>query len=78
MAGDYPSADFAISEDGMVRSVVHMPSGMAIVVPRVARDPISVPLAYTIQADGAGSHYPKEIAQAALRHLRVWLVRKYG
>jgi hypothetical protein len=75
MAGDYPSTDFAISEDGVVRRVVHMPSGMTIVTTRVLRDPVAVSSAYTIEAEGYGSQHPQEVAQAALRHLRVWLMR---
>jgi hypothetical protein len=78
LAGDYPSTDFAISEDGLVRRIVHLPSGLTIVTTGVRRDPMAVSLEYTIDAGGSGSHFPKEIAQAALRHLRVWLMRKYG
>jgi hypothetical protein len=77
MAGDYPSTDFAITEDGVVRRAVHLPSGMTIVTSRVPRDPVAVPSAYTIETEGSGSHHPQEIAQAALRHLRVWLMRRY-
>ena len=78
MAGDYPSTDFVISEQGEVRRVVHLPTGMEIVTTRLPRDPVAVPSAYTIEAEGSGSHHPQEVAQAALRHLRVWLMRKYG
>ena len=78
MAGDYPSSDFAISEDGAVRQVVHVPSGMTIETARITRDPLAVLPAYTIEVEGTGSHYPQEIAQAALRHLRVWLMGRYG
>jgi hypothetical protein len=78
LAGDYPSSDFEISEDGTVRRVVHLPSGMTIATRRADRDSIAVSLAYTIEVDGAVSHNPQEVAQAALRHLRVWLMRKYG
>jgi hypothetical protein len=77
MAGDYPSSDFAISEDGQVRRVTHTPSGMTIVV-RAVRDPVAVSSTYTVEAEGSASHYPQEIAQAALRHLRVWLMRRHG
>jgi hypothetical protein len=38
MAGDYPSIDFAITEESAVRRVIHVPSGMTIVTPRVSRD----------------------------------------
>jgi hypothetical protein len=78
MAGDYPSTDFAITEDGVVRRVVHVPSGLTIVTTRMPRDPVTVSSAYTIEAEGSGNHYPQEVVQAALRHLRVWLMRKYA
>jgi hypothetical protein len=78
MAGDYPSSDFAITEDGVVRRVVHTPSGMTIVTNRAPRDPVAVSSTYRIETEGSGSHYPQEVVQAALRHLRVWLMRKYG
>jgi hypothetical protein len=78
MAGDYPSIDFAITEESAVRRVIHVPSGMTIVTPRVPRDPVAVSSAYTIEAEGSGTHHPQEIVQAALRHLRVWLMRRYG
>jgi len=78
MAGDYPSTDFAITEDGVVRRVVHMPSGMTIVTTRVSRDSVAVLLAYTIEAGGSGGQHPQEVAQAALRHLRVWLMHRYA
>jgi hypothetical protein len=48
------------------------------VTPRVPRDPVAVSSAYTIEAEGSGTHHPQEIVQAALRHLRVWLMRRYG
>jgi hypothetical protein len=51
---------------------------MTIVTARALRDPVAVSSAYTVEVTGSGSHYPQEIAQAALRHLRVWLMRKYG
>jgi hypothetical protein len=78
MAGNYPSADFAITEDGVVRRVVHVPSGMRIVTPRAPRDPVAVPSAFTIEVEGFGGQHPQEVAQAALRHLCVWLMRKYA
>jgi len=78
MAGDYPSNDFAITEDGVVRRVVHLPSGMTIATTRAPRDPLVVSSRYTIETEGSGAHYPQEIVQAALRHLRVWVMRKYG
>jgi hypothetical protein len=78
MAGDYPSSDFAITEDGVVRRVVHVPSGMTIAMTGASRDPLAVSSRYTIEIEGSGVHYPQEVAQAALRHLRVWIMRKYG
>jgi len=78
VSGDYPSSDFVISEEGTVRRILHTPSGMTIVTARMPRDPVAVLLTYTVEATGSGSHYPQEIAQAALRHLRVWLMRTYG
>ncbi len=78
MSGDYPSTDFAISEQDEVRRVVHLPTGMEIVTTRLPRDPVAVPSGYTIEAEGFGGHHPQEVAQAALRHLRVWLMRKYA
>ena len=78
MAGDYPSTDFAITEDGVCRRVVHLPSGMTIATPRAPRDPLAVSSRCTIETEGSGAHYPQEIGQAALRHLRVWVMRKYG
>jgi hypothetical protein len=78
MTGDYPSTDFEMSEDGAVRRVVHVPSGMTIVTPRVSPDPVAVSSAYTIEAEGSGIYHPQEIGQAALRHLRVWAMRRYG
>jgi hypothetical protein len=78
MVGDYPSIDFVITEDSVGRRVVHVPSGMTIVTPRVSRDPVAVSSAYTIEAEAYGTYHPQEVAQAALRHLRVWLMRRYG
>ena len=78
MTGDYPSTDFAITEDGVIRRVVHLSSGMTIATTRAPRDPLAVSSRYTIETEGSGAHYPQEIAQAALRHLRVWVMRKYG
>ena len=75
MAGDNPSTDFAISEQGEVRRVVHIPTGMEIVTIRSPRDPVAVPSAYTIEAAGSGSHHPQEVAQAALRRRRQPLAR---
>jgi len=45
MAGDYPSTDFAISEQGEVRRVVHLPTGMEIATIRLPGDPVAVPSA---------------------------------
>jgi hypothetical protein len=78
MAGDYPSADFAITEQGEALRVVHLPTGTEIVATRSPRDPVAVASAYTIVVEGSDSHHPQEVAQAALRHLRVWLMRRHG
>jgi hypothetical protein len=78
MAGDYPSIDFEILEDGAIRRVIHVPSGMTIMTARVSRDPVAVSSACTIEAEGSGIYHPQEVAQAAMRHLRVWLMRRYG
>ena len=81
MAADYPSTDFTISEEGQVRRVAHLRSGIAIETTRVPGNPIAVSRVYRIDTE----HYvadqvfhPQEVAQAALRHLRVWLIRTYG
>jgi hypothetical protein len=78
MAGDYPSTDFAISEDAAVRRIAHLPSGITIVTPRVEGDPAGVSRVFNVQAGGTSDAHPDEVAQAALRHLRVWLLRRYG
>jgi hypothetical protein len=78
MAGDYPSTDFAISEDAAVRRIAHLPSGITIVTPRVEGDPAGVSRVFNVQAGGTSGAHPDEVAQAALRHLRVWLLRRYG
>jgi hypothetical protein len=51
---------------------------MEIKTIRLAGDPVAVSSAYTIEAEGSGSQHPQKVAQAALRHLRVWLMRKYA
>jgi hypothetical protein len=76
MAGDYPSSEFEISEAGDVRRVVHLPTGIMIETLRSPRDPISVSNRYTVEGAGPVTR-PQEIVQAALRHLRVWLMRRY-
>ncbi|HEX3885534.1 MAG TPA: hypothetical protein VHW66_22975 [Stellaceae bacterium] len=75
MSGDYPSADFEIADEGTVRRVSHLPTGMVIETGRVHTDPIAVPATYMLQY---GDHVARsgEIVQAALRHLRVWLMRR--
>ncbi|HVC52996.1 MAG TPA: hypothetical protein VND87_13325 [Stellaceae bacterium] len=77
MPGDYPSADFEISDDGAVRRVMHLPTGMTIETNRLRVDPIAVSAMYKLRYDDAVQR-PGEVAQAALRHLRVWLMRRYG
>jgi hypothetical protein len=51
---------------------------MTIATARVPRYPLAVLSRYTIETEGSGAHYPQEIAQAAMRHLRVWVMSKYG
>jgi hypothetical protein len=77
MNGDYPSTDFEIVDAGAIRTVLHLPTGMLLETGRLQSDPIAVSTAYTLiyAADVAR---PAEIVQAALRHLRVWLMRNYG
>jgi hypothetical protein len=80
MAGDYPSTDFAISEEGQVRRVVHLPTGMVIETAQVPGKPTAVTSRAfkTEVGEYSADVYADEIAQAALRHLRVWLMRSYG
>ena len=77
MNGDYPSTDFEIVDEGGVRKVLHLPTGMLLETGRLRADPIAVSAAYTLQYDDDVAR-PAEIVQAALRHLRVWLMRNYG
>lgn len=77
MTGDYPSTDFEIVDDGGVRKVLHVPTGMRLETGRVRSDPIAVSAVYTLLYDEDVTR-PGEIVQAALRHLRVWLMRHYG
>jgi hypothetical protein len=76
MNGDYPSTDFQIVDEGGVRKVLHLPTGMLLETGRLRADPIAVSAAYTLYHDDVAR--PAEIVQAALRHLRVWLMRNYG
>jgi hypothetical protein len=77
MGGDYPSSDFDIKEDGDLRRVVHLPTGMPIESKRLPTDPIAMSSNYRVECE-ADVARPGEVAQAALRHLRVWLMRRYG
>jgi hypothetical protein len=77
MTGDYPSTDFEIVDEGGIRKVLHLPTGMLLETGRLRADPIAVSTAYTLVYDGDVPR-PAEIVQAALRHLRVWLMRNYG
>jgi hypothetical protein len=77
MGGDYPSTDFHIMEDSGIRRVVHIPTGMTIESIRLLADPIQVSSTYTVEFE-ADLDRPGEVTQAALRHLRVWLMRRYG
>jgi hypothetical protein len=77
MNGDYPSTDFEIVDEGRTRRVLHLPTGMLLETGRLGADPIAVSAAYTLVCDTDVAR-PAEIVQAALRHLRVWLMRNYG
>jgi hypothetical protein len=77
MAGNYPSADFEIVDEGGTRKVLHLPTGMLLATGRSRADPIAVSADYTLLYDGNVVR-PGEIVQAALRHLRVWLMRNYS
>ncbi len=77
IGGDYPSSDFAIAEDGGIRRIVHVPTGMTIESDRLPTDPMVVSSTYRVEFEGDVDR-PGEVTQAALRHLRVWLMRKYG
>lgn len=77
MAGNYPSTDFEIVDEGGTRKVLHLPTGMLLETGRLRADPIAVSTTYSLLYDDDVAR-PAEIVQAALRHLRVWLMRKYG
>ena len=77
MAGNYPSTDFEIVDEGRTRKVLHLPTGMLLETGRLQADPIAVSTAYTLVCE-ADVARPAEIVQAALRHLRVWLMRNHG
>lgn len=77
MTGDYPSTDFEIVDEDGVRKVLHVPTGMQLETGRMRSSPIAVSAAYTLLYDEHVAR-PGEIVQAALRHLRVWLMRHYG
>ena len=51
--------------------------GMLLETERLRADPIAVSSAYKLMFDDTVIRHG-EIAQAALRHLRVWLMRNYG
>ena len=77
MGGDYPSGDFDITEDRGVRRVFHIPTGITVESNRLRADPIVVSSTYRVEFEGDVTR-SGEVIQAALRHLRVWLMRKYG
>ena len=78
MGGDYPSDDFEVMDAGSIRRVLHLPTGMTLETSRLRSSPIAVSSSYTVfQSQGVATR-PSEVAQAALRHLRVWLMRRYG
>jgi hypothetical protein len=76
MKGDYPSTDFEIVDEGGIRKVLHLPSGMLIETGQLRADPVAVSGAYRL-AFNENVIRPAEIVQASLRHLRVWLMRNY-
>ena len=76
MTGNYPSTDFEIVDEGSIRKVLHLPTGMLLQTCRLRADPIAVSADYILLHDDVAR--PGEIVQAALRHLRVWLMRNYG
>ena len=77
MTGDYPSTDFEIIDEGGIRKVLHVPTGMLLETRRLRADPVAVSAAYTLLHDEDLAR-PGEIVQAALRHLHVWLMRQNG
>ena len=77
MGGDYPSTDFHIVEEGEIRRVFHIPTGMTIETNRLPANPILVSSTYAVEFESDVAR-PGEVTQAALRHLRVWLMRRYG
>jgi hypothetical protein len=77
MGGDHPSTDFCITEEGALRRVVHVTTGMTIESTQSSADPMVVSSTYRVEFEGNVAR-PAEITQAALRHLRVWLMRRYG
>jgi len=72
----YPAADFEIVDEGRIRKVLHLPTGMRLETDRLRTDPVAVSGVYTLAFD-ANIVRPAEIVQAALRHLRVWLMRNH-
>jgi hypothetical protein len=77
MSGDYPSTDFEIVDEGGIRKVRHLPTGMQLETGRLPANPIAVSVAYTLVFEDNVVRRG-EVVQAALRHLRVWLMRNYG
>ncbi len=77
MRGDYPSEDFEVVDEGAIRRVLHFPTGMTLEAGRLRSNPVAVPRTYTVRFQDAVAR-PNEVSQAALRHLRVWLMRRYG
>jgi hypothetical protein len=50
---------------------------MRLETSRLRSSPIAVSSTYTVEFEEDAAR-PSEVAQAALRHLRVWLMRRYG
>lgn len=66
-----------IADEAGALKVRHLPTGMLLETDRLRADPIAVSGAYKLMFDDTVIGHG-EIAQAALRHLWVWLMRYYG
>ena len=54
MGGDYSSSDFEIEEDGALRRVVHLPTGMTIESNQLSTNPTRSCLCQRIQTVASG------------------------
>jgi hypothetical protein len=73
----YPPSDYEISEERSERTVVHKPTGVTVRTAKLAAHPAAVSSAYQLSSSDRAER-PEEIAKAGIRHLCVWLSRKYG